>query len=379
MKVDQQVPARRGAGRFRTAVAAGICAAAMGTVAPSAGAIPPVGPGAGDAPQAAVKPVVNCRVATSNGSTVWFGYRNSSIARVNVPVGAANNVAVIFGTSGNHGQVEQFLVGGADYAFGVTISGAQQATWSVTGPGVVDGNLTEQFVTASATGTSSTPLCGPGIGARSASVQTVPGAFPGLSFTPRLEKRVGGVLTQATIRLSLSGLVSACSAGGIPLEPQVLWGFGGPTPLVGGTILRSSGAAYGPVVPERVVRVDTSEFYTFVRTTSPIRPIVDPQQPFAFGTPAQQATGAAPFSRGLSSEMIIADVTGRCLFASGVVRSRVQYWFDADGRPITIMTATDLATQTTRSAVFCQITGQMLTSPCDNEFIGVGPGGPRAR
>jgi hypothetical protein len=77
--------------------------------------------------------------------------------------------------------------------------------------------------------------------------------------------------------------------------------------------------------------------------------------------------------------MVIADVTGRCLFGSTVVRSRVQYWFDGDGRPITLMTATDLATQTTRTAVSCSITGQPLTSVCDNEIVGVGPGTPRFR
>jgi hypothetical protein len=333
----------------------------------SASAPPPASP--------AATVSASCIVFGSTTDTVWFGYANNSTERVVAAVGSANSVAIT-GASVNQNQIEQLLVGTVERAFAVTVPKGAVVTWNIDVPNLAQPGFTTRVSAANGT---ATPACPSGTRPQSASIQTIPGQFSGITATAAKQTRNrAGLLTRASVNFQISGLQTVCSAGGTPLEPKVLWGYGGPTSQISGALLRSTGDALRAVPANAVVRVDADSNYSFTRTYRSARAIADPQKLWVFGTLQQQILGTAPYAYGLSSETVIADVVGRCAFGNRIVQSATTYWLDANGRPIGLLVVTDQLSQTTRPAQGCIFTGTFVPN-CDIPVIGVGPGGPRAR
>jgi len=320
----------------------------------------------------------SCVVPGPTTSTVWFGYTNNSSERVNALVGSNSNTVTLTGESSvaNRGQVEQLQPGSVARAFAVSVPAGDAATWTVEVPDLADPGLT---TTVSATSGPSTPSCAAGTPKRSATIQATAGQIPSVIFTVGKQVRdTSGLLTKATVAFAVSGLSTTCSEGGFPLEPKVLWGYGGPTNVINGALVDAAGDALVPLPGRAIVRTDSDAAYSFVRSYRSTRAVANPQSAWVFGTRAEQLLGTAPFARGLSSETVIADVVARCKFGNRVVTGPTTYWIDADGRPIAFQIVTDIPTQTTRSALNCFITDSPAVN-CDVPVIGVGPGGPRYR
>jgi hypothetical protein len=317
----------------------------------------------------------SCTVARRSGTTVWFGY-NNPLAERRVALVESANAVYIKGYLGalNRGQVTQFQPGVVERAFAVTVPVGSTATWAVTPANI----LGVPDSSSSATSGPSTPACPSGVGVRSATPQIVGGLVPTISALPVNQLVSNGLLVRSSLKFSTNGVVSACSAGGVPLAPKVLWGYG--TSGQAGGLVVPSGAAYEPLAADKVVRVDSNPAngVTFERSYQATRRVVDPQSVSVFGSLQEQLAGTAQMAWGYSSVSVIADVEARCQFPNGVVKSSTTVWVDPEsGSGFNFHTVTDRLTQSTRPATFCL--PPYPTSGCDVRAIGVGPGGSRYR
>lgn len=335
-------------------------------------------------PDPAVELFATCTITRRGTTTVWFGYHNTWDRRVDARVGASNVVTVGGTPVSNAGQVEQFQPGQVDRAFAVVVRIRSVATWSAD---VVDlaalepGDVVGGLVRVQAANTPGTPVCELGTPVRSATPQLAgliaPNNDASIRIVPGVNelRDLSGKLVRSSVEFAVDGVVSTCSAGGVPLPPRVLWGYAGPTDQVGGAIISSGGVGYAPLPPAAVVSTDYFDAELGVilevqRSYRAVRQVVDPQRLWTL----QEEGFPALF--GLSSETVIADVTARCRFGRQVVSSSTVYWVDAGGRPFPFVTVTDVHAQTTRQANLC-LNG--IPSPCDVPFIGVGPGGVKFR
>ena len=201
---------------------------------------------------------------------------------------------------------------------------------------------------------------------------------PTISSQPVNQLTSYGLLVRSSQRFSTNGVVSACSDGGVPLAPKVLWGYGSSS-QAGGLVV-PAGAAYEALAADRVVRVDSNPAngVTFERSFQATRRVLDPQLISVFGTLQEQIAGTAQVAWGYSSASVIADVEARCQFATGIVKSSTTVWVDpVAGSGFNFHTVTDRLSQSTRDAVFCL--PPYPTTGCDVRAIGVGPGGARFR
>ena len=356
---------------FLAMTGSGVAAAAptdvVAPINPSASAPPAVSP--------AATVSASCVVFGSATDTVWFGYANNSAERIDAAVGSSNSLTIT-GASVNQNQIEQLLTGAVERAFAATIPKGATATWNIDVPNLAMPGFTTRVSAANA---AATPACPSGTRSQSASIQAIPGQAAGIIAIPAKQTRNrAGLLTRASVNFQIAGLQTVCSSGGTPMEPKVLWGYGGPTSQISGALMQSAGDALRPVPANAVVRVDADTNYSFTRTYRSARAIVDPQKLWVFGTLQQQIQGTAPFAYGLSSETVIADVVARCAFGSRIVQGATTYWLDASGRPIGTMVVTDQLSQATRSVQGCLFNGTLVPN-CDIPIIGVGPGGPRFR
>ena len=360
-----------------------LVACGLGALAPTVAAaapgdvLVPINPSASASVPAipAATVTASCIVRGATTSTVWFGYSNSSGARITALVGSNSNAVRLTVESYvvNRGQVEQLQQGSVERAFAVSVPTGTTATWTVQVPDLASpGSST----TVSAAGGPSTPACASGTATRSATMQALPGQSPSINFTSGKQVRNNsGLLTRASVQFGISGLATSCSEGGVPLEPKVLWGYGGPTNVINGAVVSAAGDALVPLSASATVRVDSDPNYSFVRSYRSARTVADPQRLWVFGTLQEQVLGTALVARGLSSETVIADVVARCQFGTRIVSGPTTYWLDADGRPIAFQMVTDVPTQSTRSSLRCLV----IVAGCDIPIIGIGPGGPRYR
>jgi hypothetical protein len=336
----------------------------------------------------ALRLYADCVVRTKFSETVWFGFRNEFTSPLHLDVGADNAIAVGGVDLGNAGQVTQFLVGETRRAFAVSITRRSSATWKVMSPfynrqtGLMYPNPVP--VAVSSVGA---PLCAAGVPGVSATAQITefsrrpldsnyyPNAKPTVvSLLDR--KDASGKLAEAFVGFSLDKVRSACSAG-TPLDPAILWGFGGPTNRTERFYVAGPTTTAGYRPPLDVVRTDTGSGYAFARTYYGVRRVDAPQALTPFiGDAAVVANYPKP--KGLSSEKVIADVFGRCLLSDGqVVTSVNPLWIDSSGEPFHLFTTTDEATQRTRAAVLCGPAGTTPPGPllgCDVRLAGDGPG-----
>jgi hypothetical protein len=215
---------------------------------------------------------------------------------------------------------------------------------------------------------------------RSATPQLVGGPIPAISATPVNQRSKGGLLVRSSLEFSTDGVVSACSSGGIPLDPKVLWGYGVTAPGQAGGLIVPAGAPFEALAVDRVLRIDANAAgdIAFVRSYQATRRIVDPQSLSVYGSLQEQLDGTAQVAWGYSSIGVIADVQARCQFPNGIVKSSTTVWVDSEqGGSVDVHTVTDLVTQTTRPAVFCL--PPLPATGCDVRAIGVGPGGSKFR
>jgi hypothetical protein len=315
---------------------------------------------------------VSCAVARPSGTTVWFGYANTSAERRVALVKSANAV-FIKGFIGalNRGQVTQFQPGVVERAFAVTVPPGSTATWTVTPASIL--GVTD--APSSAASGPSTPACPARVGVRSATPQIIGGPVPTVSALPVNQLVSNGLLVRSSLRFSTKGVVSACSDGGVPLPPSVLWGYNVEPARRNGALIVPAGAPYEALPFDKVIRVDSNaDGIMFERSYQATRRVVDPQRLSVFGSLQEQVAGTAQIASGYSSASVIADVEARCRFASGIVKSSTVVWVDPEfGSGFDVHTVTDRLTQTTRPAVFCF--SPYPATGCDVRAIGVGPGG----
>jgi hypothetical protein len=231
---------------------------------------------------------------------------------------------------------------------------------------------------SSATNDLSTPPCDAGVGVRSATPQIVGNLVPGISATPVTQRVSNGLLVRSSLEFATTGVVSACSGGGVPLPPRVLWGYDVGAPGQAGGLIVPAGTPFEALSIDKVIRVDSANGLTFERSYQATRRIIDPQSVSVFGSLQEQLAGTAQIAWGYSSISVIADVEARCQFPNGVVKSSTTVWVDPpSGSGFNFHEVTDRATQTTRSAAFCL--PPYPATGCDVRAIGVGPGGTRFR
>lgn len=299
-------------------------------------------------------PSVDCvfHAAKSTTSTYWFGYSLTNDdplhdLPVTQPIGPINMfeeldaTGAVVDATANRGQDTQFQTGTHTYQFGVTVPTGNALRWTIAAPNpdIQTAHVLLGYWVAQIT-TIAPPACPPGFRAKSAAPQSPD--FASINFAPTDQVVAKGLLKKGKVEFSLTGVTSACSAGGTPLPPKVLWGFSdyAVTPAIN----------FAPV--KNVERIDTftagdGAQSTFVRTWNGTRAIVDPQLPFT------QIGGVS--SHGLATTRLLADVYARCSFAdeSGdttTVTSKSVLWSPENGAPRTFAFVTDQATQTTRLA-----------------------------
>jgi hypothetical protein len=355
------------------------------------GVVIDVGPG-GATTVPMIEIFADCVVRNGKGMTVWFGYRNNFDFRRHIDIGADNVVAVGGAAQANSGQVTQFLVGETRRAFAANYLVRSTATWSIMSP-LFDkgtGNPTDATVvrTASSDGA---PSCEAGVQTASATAQITNFIRQGTNpeyyslakpvVKPIYDRRdASGNLVDAYVSFSIEGVRSACSGGGRPLTPLVLWGFGGPTNRNDGYFLARLTTTPGYSAPIGVTRTDSNEIHSFARTFIGVRRVVDPQAATDFSGGDAALAALYPTPKGLSSEKVVADVFGRCLTNGRVVTSQNPLWVDAQGAPVNLFTTTDQATQSTRLPVFCRAGRPVAPlTDCDVPVGGIGPGGSYRR
>jgi hypothetical protein len=359
-----------------------------GAVSASAQVPPPIDTGGGGevdgAPGGApaVTVFADCVVSSGKSVTAWFGYTNTFSQRVNLDVGPNNSTTVNSVAQANSGQVVQFQPGTVRRAFTMSHQVRGSATWSVQSP-VFDGNNEIDTVQVTATDVGA-PACPSGTPNRSAGVQTTGDSanfeFPTITVSGLYDQRnQAGTVTAAFVNYAVSKVKSTCSAGGFPLPPLVLWGFGGPTSQYGPsfTLNLVTPAAYR--APFGVFRTDSDENYSFARTYIGVRQVVDPQALTDLSGGDAALAARLPATRGLSSETVLADVYGRCAFPGvGIVTSNTVVWVDAFGRPFSLYTNTGTAGERTRASVRCGPVASYpgLITGCDVPIDALsGPGG----
>jgi hypothetical protein len=232
-------------------------------------------------------PIVHC-VWTGDpaGPLAFFSFDNQNAVAVAIPAGAKNLLkgAPSAGPK-NLGQPTTFSPGVITDAFAVGLSSANPSatmTWTIKGP---DG------VVRSAT----TSITGPQCAAEpfSPSIMTV-GGDVGSKVTQ--QKYAGTTLIGAKVKFTLTGFMTTCVGGGVPMPPKIKWYV---SPVDNGT-------APGKTVHLGTFPNDHDFAYPSGRLT-----IVNPQAP---PIPPHTTTG-------MSDGFVAADVHARCNLGSGVVET----------------------------------------------------------
>ncbi len=327
-------------------------------------------------PIPALLPVVDCSIVTPTAVTYWWGYNllpNSTLhgGAMDEPVGADNTMSDWSSSTGavaapNLGQVTEFQPGQHTMVFATTVAPNHMPVWTVTSP-VVGSAGTFASVVGSFSVTAYPavlPACPSGTSTHSAVPQDT-GASD-ITITPVKTVKARGLLRKARLAFGVTGVTSACSAGGTPLAPTALWGF---TEQIDGV----GNATTNLAAVDPLVRSDDFDLlgspWTAQRTTNPVRTITDPQRVYT--------TQDGVVSHGLVTTGVIVDVTARCRFAakavagraaSVIVESTVTHWVYGWGGPRPVRYVTDATTQLPRP-VDCTI---LPTCELD---LGIGPGG----
>lgn len=342
---------------------------------PAAGADASVPPGR-DAGAPTVVPRVDCVRRGESSDTFWFGYDMSSgtgsvlvrsgfgtLTRKEINAFVEFDDDLVVDETANRSQIEFFVPGRHDHVFAVTVARGHRLSWSLatnsdTAAGVVDLPITVS--------TDGAPRCGRHTGRQSATIQTDRGE-PLIRAAGGRRVLVGGLLVEGSVTFEVTNVVSACSDGGKPLPPAVLWGYDD------AVVQASVGLpdevprdGFQPLPAKSVVRTDTfASESRYVRTYASSRRLADPQR--VWTDPVSGVT-----SRGIAATMVLADVFGRCKFGRSVVTSAEPMWVAPSGFPTLVVTVTDQASQTT-TPLSCT-----LEPDCPVRVV-VGPGGARWR
>jgi hypothetical protein len=285
-----------------------------------------------------VTPLVECKIVATPADpfdVYWFGYRSDGTywrqpGANNQIIETTAGGAPVAGAT-NRGQVVQFKPGERTRSFAVRVAPGNVPRWAVTvAVSIIEG--TNPQATAVATPNPGTPLCPIGVRRHSATVNV--SAEPTIGFAAmgrRLD--ANGKLVASSIRFTIGNMTSACSAGGTPLPPQILWGY-------------SSRLGTAPIRPSSVVRTDilTSTFQNtsfevpFVRTWKDRLSIADPQEP--------STNNLGETFYGVSGAGVIADVYGRCNVGGRVIKATEPLWVGITGFETVFYWYTNAAQQT---------------------------------
>ena len=312
----------------------------------------------------AVLPSATCAVRSGGTATYWFGYTNTIASSVTAPVGPENAIVRPGVASVDAAQPDQFRPGTTVRSVAVKAPATESVTWSVSSANSPD--LAPS--TSSATAGPSTPACASGTPTRSANMRIAGANIQQRPFSQVRDS--SGRLTAASVLFSVSGARSVCSEG-IALPPVALWGFNdgiGVSPA-----LRAG--PYAAMPAQQVVRTDTFEYVgrfnftaDFQRTWLPVRRVLDPQ-----AVSTQLVTAGTVTALGLSQTTATVDLTASCLGPRwSLVWGSTSFIGGGEGQYS--ITATNPATQSTRTAVPCLAT----LVDCDYLTDSVGPGGTRA-
>ncbi len=201
------------------------------------------------------------------------------------------------------------------------------------------------------------------------------GGVPDIIVGLGRSRSAGGRLVASSVVFDITRVRSACSSGGRPLEPLVLWGFDD------SVVMANSGLpdevprnGYSPLPSRSVVRIDSfGPGVPYTRTFVNVRRIADPQRLWI-----NPINGVATY--GLAATMVLADVYGRCAFGHRVVVADDPMWVPVSGFPQLVVTHTDPVAQKTQQ-VTCTRASRIVRSkscPGREECAGAERGAARA-
>ncbi len=324
---------------------------------------------------AGIVPLVDCVEHAHGGDTFWFGADVDPIlpaqllpAQWGLASGDPTNgiVETADGAVVDHGpgrdQAEFFTPGMHHFMFSITVPRGHELQWTLLIPADATAGVAPVTVV-----TDDAPRCR-GNAPRWAALALTDRGVPDITAGPGPSRSADGRLVASSVVFGITGVRSACSSGGRPLEPLVLWGFDD------SVVMASSGLpdevprdGFSPLRPRSVVRVDYfgSGIAPYTRTFVNVRRVADPQRLWVNPT-----NGVA--IHGLAATMVLADVYGRCAFGHRVVVAEDPMWVLANGLPRLVVTDTDPLTQQTQR-ITCT-----LEPDCPIQVL-PGPGGVRWR
>jgi hypothetical protein len=233
-------------------------------------------------------PIVHC-VWTSDpvGPLAFFGYQNQDAVAVSVPVGTKNFLKSTPGPGPkNLGQPTVFAPGTTTDAFAVGLSSnpANTKSWTIKGP---DG------VVRTATTSISGPQCAtepfsPSISATGGDI--------GSKVTKQTYAADNTTLIGAKVQFKLTGLITTCAGGGVPMAPKITW-YVSPW---------DNGTAPGKIKHLGVFPNDRDFAYPSGMLT-----IINPQAP---PVPPHTTTG-------MSDGLVAADVFARCNLGNSIIET----------------------------------------------------------
>ncbi len=181
-------------------------------------------------PSAGIVPLVECVEHARGGDTFWFGAEvdpllppqllpaQSGVAPddpTNAIVETADGVIVNRGP--RRDQAEFFTPGVHHFMFSITVPRGHELEWALLIPA---DDSAVPFTVA----TKDAPRCR-GRAPRWAAQALTDGGVPDIIVGLGRSRSTGGRLVASSVVFDITRVRSACSSGGRPLEPLVLWGF----------------------------------------------------------------------------------------------------------------------------------------------------------
>jgi hypothetical protein len=231
----------------------------LGAVAVSGLVAATNGPAAATTNEPSVVVTNFCYRDTATTSVYWMGYTNNASRRIDRPVGTSNNVSSLSGPrDGNEGQPTQFRMGTYERSVAIIVPKGEVATWTVISPRLGWENETLFPTEVSTVTTARTTRCASNIPLASANIQVNGLIRPTVEWSPINEQRnAAGRLTSASVQFNVANITTACSDGGQPRPPRVLWGYGGASGRLGPMIFNNPRPApFVPLPSAKIVRTD---------------------------------------------------------------------------------------------------------------------------
>ncbi len=280
-----------------------------------------------------VTALVDCKISATVADPFdiyWFGYRSDSTYWV--PAGPSNKivekngVGVEINATANRSQVLQLKSGEHHRSFAVRVAAGNRPEWSVT-VALSNAEALQPQSTSVAIPNGSLPSCTPKTPRHSAVAQVT--AAPTITFNAvgrQLDST--GKLIGSAIRFRVNGVTSVCSAGGVPMPPQILWGY-------------DAGPGIAPIRRSSVVRTDIL-YSSFQNTNFPVPFVRTWTDRLVIRSPQDVSTNNfGETFYGVSQAGVIADVVARCKVKGKVITTTEPLWVAIDGSEVKFAWYTD--------------------------------------